>query len=31
MGVAYQVSMHLVPVMAVLLGSRSAGAILLPG
>jgi hypothetical protein len=28
---AYEVSMHLVPVLAALLGSRSAGAVLLPG
>jgi hypothetical protein len=30
-GAAYEVSMHLVPVLAVLLVSRSAGAVLLPG
>ena len=30
-GAAYEVSMHLVPVLAVLPGRRSAGAVLLPG
>lgn len=30
-GAAYEVSMHLIPLQAVLPGSRSAGAVLLPG
>jgi len=30
-GAAYEVSTHLVPLQAVLPGSRSAGAVLLPG